>query len=435
MQSPSTSNALERATVRGAVVQAGTVTGGVHLYANAPATVPTPREPPDPPAWWTDRAEDLTWCDAQYAAAPGRGALIVVLAGPRGVGTSALAARWLQQHAEDFPDGQLSADFAGQRGVRAAGPIALRFLTALGRDPGAQIPDLDGLAALLRTATRARRLAVLLDGVDSAAQIRPLLPAGTGCVAIITTRHRLEGLAAYGARTRTLGSLPIEAGCALLETALGTERVATDRDAAEAIARCCAGSPLALTVAAAHLATRPQRSLAVLAAQLAAPSDRLDQLTTDGERTVTQVLDNSYRGLPPAAARLYRLLGALPVPLVDTASAAALLGGDEPPAQRLLDTLAGRHLLEPAAAGDYRIPELVHLHAQGHHRSLDARDREDAARRYGEFLLAGASAAEKVLTPTHHGLLERTYTRPPRPIGFPDGCGSRRGAMTMWWRV
>jgi tetratricopeptide (TPR) repeat protein len=417
MESSRIGNALEHASVRGSVVQAGTVSGGVHLYAGAPSSGPPPRELPVPPLWWTNRVDDLAWFDMQRAAAPGAGPLILVVAGASGVGTSALAARWLDQHAADFPDGQLYADLSDQSDPGAAGLVALRFLRALGHDPGPQIPDLDGLAALLRTATRTRRLAVLLDAVRSARQVRALLPAGPGCVAVITTRHRLDALSALGARTVTLGPLPPDAGRALLETALGTARVAAEDEAVEQIAQWCAGLPLALVVAAARLAARPGQPLSALAARLAPQDERLDQLTVDGEDAVSQALDAAYQDLPEDAAWLYRLLGVLPVALLDVAGAAALLAVPEAQALLLLEALVERHLLGVAAAGDFRIPPMVHLHARRCGR--DTGEGEAALRRYLEFLLAAATAIEELLTPSHR-LLERTYTGPPNPVEFAD---------------
>lgn len=416
MDSPSISNALERANVHGPVVQAGTVHGDVHLHTG-PAPARPPQELPLAPTWWTDRCTELAWCDTQHATAPATGPLILVLAGTSGTGSSALAARWLEQHAADFPDGQLYADLTGQHDVDASGPVALRFLRALGHDPGPQIPDLDGLAALLRTATRTLRLAVLLDGVRNARQVRALLPAGPGCVAVITTRYRLDALSAQGARLLTLGPLPPDAARALLESALGTARVAAQGEAAEQITRFCAGLPLALVVAAARLAAHPGQPLAELAAQLAPQDERLEQLTVDGDDAVTQALDATYQDLPKDAARLYRLLGILPIALLDAAGAAALLAAPEPQALGLLEMLAERRVLIADATGDFRVPHLVHLHARRCERG--AGEGEAALRRYLEFLLAAATGTEELLTPSHR-LLERTYTHPPHPVAFAD---------------
>jgi hypothetical protein len=72
--------------------------------------------------------------------------------------------------------------------------------------PGAAIPrDEHGRLALYRSLTVDRQLLVMLDSAATAGQVRPLLPSGSGCATVVTSRDSLAGLVAReGARRITV---------------------------------------------------------------------------------------------------------------------------------------------------------------------------------------------------------------------------------------
>lgn len=72
----------------------------------------------------------------------------------------------------------------------------------------------------------------------------------------------------------------------------------------------------------------------------------------------------SYRLLQPDAARLYRLLGWLPIGVFDAGVAAVAAGIDTRSVKRLLAVLAKASLAEAVGDGRYRMHDLVRLHAR-----------------------------------------------------------------------
>lgn len=108
-----------------------------------------------------------------------------------GVGKSALALHVAHGLRERFRDGQLYVNLQGATpGMTPLTPA--QALTALLRDLGADprsIPEHpDAAAALLRSLLAPTRTLMVLDDAASAAQVRPLLPAGAGCAVIVTSR-------------------------------------------------------------------------------------------------------------------------------------------------------------------------------------------------------------------------------------------------------
>ncbi|MGK5546642.1 tetratricopeptide repeat protein [Streptomyces sp. URMC 127] len=412
------------ARVDGPSLQARDIHGGVHLHAPAPRLPPTPRQLLPVPAHFTDRADDLNALDALRTSPHGRHApQLVVVSGPAGVGKTALVSRWLRSAAPDFPDGQLYADL---RGHAAGGPAlpaeALAgFLRALGAPSvPAAAPE---QTALWRSLTADLRLTVMLDNALSAAQVRALLPAAPGSLVVVTSRHRLTGLAVDGAGFHRVGMLPPAAALELFARAVGGDRVERDREAAGQVVALCGRLPLALCLAAAQLASRPRRPVAALASALTRGRGPLDGLSVEGDAAVRTALDESYGSLPGAAARAYRAMALLPVRQYDAHLVAAACAVPPEEAEDLLELLADVNLLEETEADHYRFHDLVRLHAAHHAESeCSAEDRELMLRRFVDWCLASATAAEALITPSHRNLA-RTYAclpEGPAPFGTAD---------------
>lgn len=389
-------------TVGGSAVQAGTVHGGIHLHPHRP--LPTPRQLPPAARGFVDRKADLDALTRAYTQAVAEAApAVIVISGLPGVGKTAAAARGIRALGEHFPDGQLYADLHDHAGHDPVHVLA-RLLRGLGLHAPA---DTGEAAALWRSATATLRIGLLLDNASDATQVRPLMMSSPHSLMVITSRRRLDPLAADGATLQPLAPLPPAAARALLTHRLG-RRVQDEDSAADQLVRACAGLPLALTVRAARAASRP-----------ASP---LDTPATE-ENPVTDALNEATAQLGDDASLLYRAWGLLPTPVrlsADLATAMTQL----PTARthRALDELVTASLLEP---GDrlYRMHDEVRAHAANLTTEAPTDADRSALRRAVDYHLAHVAAAERLLCPTrplrHPNL---TWPRELHEPAFPDAA-------------
>ena len=119
---------------------------------------------------------------------------IVVFSGRSGVGKTALALHLAHELADSYPDGQLFAQLeAGTEPVSPA-HVLEEFLRALGVTLATPPGSVDALAQTYRSQLARRSILVVLDAAASVGQVIPLLPGGSSCAVIITSRSRLPGL-------------------------------------------------------------------------------------------------------------------------------------------------------------------------------------------------------------------------------------------------
>ncbi|MFG1603640.1 ATP-binding protein [Actinoplanes sp. NPDC049265] len=374
------------------------------LRSAAPEAPSTgPRQLPLDIADFSGRAGELSRLDDVVGASGERPATVVLsaVAGMAGVGKTALALHWAHRVRDDYPDGQL---YVNLRGFDAAESVAdpsdvLRgFLQALDVPPGRIPRSLDERAALYRTVLGDRRVLVVLDNARDEEQVRPLLPAAGGCAVVVTSRDRMAGLvAAQGARPVLLDVLSEAEAWALLTARAGADRVTAEPDAAAEIIACTARLPLALTIAAARIATHPGFPLSTFAAELRAPDGRLDALA-DGD--VRRVFSWSYLACSKEARRLFRLLGPHPGPDLTASAAAALAGVPVAEVAPLLAELTRLHLLAQHRPGRFAFHDLLRAYANELARSAEDPEDLTAARlRMYDHYLQRACAAGELLQP------------------------------------
>jgi hypothetical protein len=203
------------------------------------------------------------------------GVPVALVTGRHGVGKTALAVHVAHALRQQFPDGQLFVRL-GNKVPLDPTEVLGRLLHSLGLVGSAVPPTLDERAAVFRARLTDRRVLVMLDGAATEAQVRPLLPGTAGCAALVTSRSPLTGL--LGAGSVVLDLLDQEESVQLLSRISGRDRIAAERDAAERIARACAGLPLVLRIAAARTVADPELQLAELADILDDEGRRLEAL-------------------------------------------------------------------------------------------------------------------------------------------------------------
>lgn len=424
------------------VVQARDVRGGVHFHQAEPPDAsayvspgaPLPRQLPGEDRHFVNRVAELRTLDAALSPAgshsPRPSALII--AGTAGVGKTALALRWARRIAERFPDGQL---YVNLRGYASDQPLTAtealhRFLLALGV-PSRSLPaDQEAAAALYRSCLSDRRVLLVLDNAASVRQVRPLLPGSPGCLAVVTSRNRLSGLAVRdGAQRVGLDTFAEADAVALLRTVTGDYRRGDDSSRLEEMAGLCARLPLALRIAAERAISHPHMTLDDLIGELRDESSLWHALSTGDEEdaeAVRTVFSWSYRALPRGTARIFRLLGLHPGPEFSPHAAAALAFLNVTEARQSLDSLVGAHLLEQTAPDRYQFHDLLRAYAAGQAHTLEpTEERESALRRLLTWYVGSAAAAHRRLRPHDAGLPQLPVEEGGSPVAFTDDDRAR----------
>jgi DNA-binding SARP family transcriptional activator len=167
---------------------------------------------------------------------------VITISGPPGVGKTALAVRVAHLLKDSYPDGQW-------------------FLRDADTAPPAD-----------------KRVLILLDDAKDSDQVRALLPSGNSAV-LVTSRDELALEGAFGT---TLAVLEPDEAVELLRAVIGAERVDREPQATADLADLCGYLPLALRIAAGHLALRPGEPIAAYADHLRG-SNRLLALAVLGD--------------------------------------------------------------------------------------------------------------------------------------------------------
>jgi DNA-binding SARP family transcriptional activator len=336
-----------------------------------PSAPECPAQLPHDLAAFAGRVTESAWIsatgDVLDSAGPGS-ARVVVIGGAPGVGKTTFAVHHAHQVAHLFPDGQLFVNLCGfHPHTPALDPahVLHGFLTALDV-PAERIPESTAArAALFRSTLTGRRVLVVLDNARDEEQVRPLLPNGSGCLTLVTSRSELAGLVVgSGAHPLTL-TLPSDTEAhEILARRLGSERLDAEPDATAAIVRLCGHLPLALAVIAARAALNPTFPLSAVVDDLSATGSRLDALTAlDAHTDPRTVFSWSYRALDESAARLFRLLALHPGPEITAPAIASLAVLPLPRTRRLLAELTQARLVEQPLPGRYALHDLLRDYA------------------------------------------------------------------------
>ena len=418
-----------RGEAHGPMVQADTINGGVNFHATPQFAPIVPRQLPTLPGHFTGRLKELESLTRflDDVVADGETVVISAINGAAGIGKTALAVHWAHRNADRFPDGQLFINLRGfdPAGVPLDADDAIQtLLEAL--IPPERIPrTAEERISLYRSLLSERRMLVLLDNARDARQIRPLLPSGSSCLALVTSRSRMTGLVADpGARPLVLGLLRDDDAMAMLTRVIGPARIAAEPAAVDDLIQSCNGLPLALAIVAATAATSPGDPLQVIADQVRDEQQRLDILETADlgkvDKSVRAVISWSYSILDNQAQHVFRLLGAIQSQDVDVCAAASLVGEPARAVRRTLAVLTHVHLLDSRVTDRYEMHDLVRAYAAERAEAEDSpSDRLAGVSRLLDFYLHTAHAAARQLG---------RYREPP-PLD-PPAAGVERLSIT-----
>ncbi|QNE18180.1 hypothetical protein F1D05_10090 [Kribbella qitaiheensis] len=300
----------------------------------------------------------------RLAASLRTGPCVLAIHGVSGSGKSALLDRLADGVSEHFDDA-IRLSLRGFRTDSMADVLGY-VLGELGIDLNDVGPDVASRHGRLLSATKDRRILMLVDDASEGSQIRLLTPNSPGAMVIAAGSIRLDDLATDGAVVKRLDGLDPEHALELLTAILGAERA---KGAASAVARLvdlCSGSPLGLKTVAQHLLLRTDLSLTDLVSQLESRAGQVEPgpAIPALRRAMTAIFDSAYEFLMLDEAKIaYRALGAVPgdrwpKEVVHTVLADANIDIDA-----ALGRLIQLDFLRPVAGG-YEMPYLIGRHAE-----------------------------------------------------------------------
>lgn len=376
-----------------------------------------PRHLPAAPAQFTGRVRELAELDRTMT----RTVAITTIGGAGGIGKTWLALAWSHRNLHRFPDGQLFVDLRGfsPTGRPTEPADALRgFLTALGVDPDGLPPGLDALSGRYRDLVAGRRMLVVLDNAATADQVVPLLPGGTSCAVLVTSRTGLASLIdRYGARHLPVDVLTRDEARAVLVARLPEPHTATE--VTDELTELCGRHPLALAITARHAATRPRVPLVEFAAELRDLGLEAFDHDVDPAASLPAVLSWSLRWLTDQQRTVFALLGIAPGPDIDLPAAVCLTGLSPTETRKALGVLEDHSLLTRHTGGRYAMHDLVRAYATTLARDLGEQDRRAALDRVVDFLLRTAYTADRLIDPHRPPIRPGPSAIPQPPLDQP----------------
>ncbi|WP_152471641.1 AfsR/SARP family transcriptional regulator [Nocardiopsis gilva] len=338
-----------------------------------------------------------------------------VVSGMPGVGKSTLAIHCAHLLRDDFTDGRFHLELHGSRPQSAKGPLeALHELLLMVGVPAEVIPSsIEARTSLWRDRTSGRRALLLLDDAADAAQVRPLLPSGSGWMVVITSRNQLAAL--EGARVLRLPAPGQEEAIRLFADISGRDS-SSAYDHYAALAETCDNLPLALRIVAIRWRQHPSWPLSDVIRYLRYTRDRISELRA-GDHSLEAVFRVSLDALDPATRSAFLRLGLHPAPEFGVHAAAALIGTSARSVIPILEELLDASLIEEPSRHRYTMHDLLSEFARRHADvELSRLELHSTRQRVFDHYLESCRAADHARAPHRY----RLQYEPSGPVELPD---------------
>ncbi|MGW6457778.1 tetratricopeptide repeat protein [Streptomyces sp. NPDC055078] len=363
---PAATALLRRSTIK----EVAPTASAIHTRAvddDVPYTKPRPLSPlPQPQPLALGRESEIGRVLTTLERAPGDVPRVGII-GMTGMGTTTIAiqAAHAAQARGRFDAGALFITLNSAR--RAPWSALLRALNPRIATRGQSPEQLRTLCAaqLMLTGDVARPVLMVLDSV-TAAQLRDITAILPGGFAVIATSH--GPLHTRPEHTIQLKALDEDAAIQLMQHLLerrnpNDARLRHSPDTARAIADICGLLPLALTMAAARLATFPDLTAAALLESLSGRAV-LEQSDSTGQ-TIRAIFDHALRTLSRLHRTVFCVLSWLPGTSFSLQTARSILA-EYGNVKELLAHMARYHLIAPAGTGRWR----MHMLSQTYGRAI-----------------------------------------------------------------
>ncbi|WP_086801137.1 BTAD domain-containing putative transcriptional regulator [Streptomyces caniscabiei] len=285
---------------------------------------------------FTGRAEEIA---RALRTLPGT----VGITGMRGSGKTVLATRIGHLVKGRFPDGQIVV-----RGEDVAGELL--------RAVGVENPAGDK-AALWREKARGKRFLVVVDDVRDAESVRDL--ATPGSALILTSVRRLHELP--GVTWVQIAGLTEREAREFFRRTIGPARADAEPEQVGALLERFSRLPAPIRVVAGKLASRPDWTIGMFLAQLDRERQPTGALPSDCVAMLAPMIAADQR-LSDPERHLLLCFARQDTEVIDSQEAARMSGADPGEIERMLESLAGVHLIEPLVLGRYRLPRFVRLY-------------------------------------------------------------------------
>ncbi len=295
-----------------------TATSSAATIQDAPFVLPQVDVPT-----FTGRSAELQHLEAILLRESGiKVSSIAGISGTGGLGKTALACHFAELHRRDFADGVIGLRVDGKEPITVARDFVRSAWVDLDPDDERDAPT------LMQEVFRDRRALLIFDNTRDGS-IRSLLPGGTRCAVIITTRDRQLPAALGLPDEARLDVSPLSGDdAARLFKMLLPERVAAQPDAAARICTLVGNLPLAIQIAGATLRMQSWLTLTEFEADLREEKERLTLLTVEGDSTLDlrASFSLSLDQLDTAHAEFFACLGVCAPDGFSIVSAAAASG-------------------------------------------------------------------------------------------------------------